>query len=129
MWCVIWVIWLVVDLSCFDIHIALCFVDYFLELMWDCKEAFNMCYLRKFNLGCNGQDLKRSEFNCWLCRILLRCHILIFICYKVLNVYTKNPNWLPCLPPRTDVCNQLGYFEQMKKKITLLTNAKILCLD
>jgi hypothetical protein len=39
-------------------HIALCFVDYFLELTWDCREGFNMCYLCKSNLGYIGQDLK-----------------------------------------------------------------------
>jgi len=47
----------------FDMHIVLCFVDYFLELTWDCREGFNMCYLCKSNLGCNGQDLKGPGFN------------------------------------------------------------------
>jgi hypothetical protein len=34
----------------------------------------------------------------------------------VLNIYTKNADWLPSLPPRADVCSQLGYLEQMEKK-------------
>jgi hypothetical protein len=39
-------------------HIAFYFVDYFLELMWDCREGFNVCYLCRSDLGCNEQDLR-----------------------------------------------------------------------
>jgi hypothetical protein len=34
-------------------QIAFHFVDYFLDLMWECKEGFNMCYFCKTDLGCN----------------------------------------------------------------------------
>jgi hypothetical protein len=39
-------------------HIDFHFVDYFLERTWDCREGFNMCYLCRSDLGCNGQDLR-----------------------------------------------------------------------
>jgi len=55
--------WLVVDLCCFDMHITFYFVDYFFELMWECKEGFNMCYSCKIDLGCNEHDPRGLGFD------------------------------------------------------------------
>jgi hypothetical protein len=61
-------------------HIALCFVDYFLELTWDCREGFNMYYLCKSNVGCNGQDLKGLGFNPSPSFQNLKQKLLVIVC-------------------------------------------------
>jgi hypothetical protein len=44
-------------------HIAFFLNYYFLELMWECKEGFKVCYFCKINLGCNEQDPRGSGFD------------------------------------------------------------------
>jgi hypothetical protein len=43
--------------------IDFCFVDYFFEQTWVCKEGFNMCYLCRSDLGYNGQDPRGLGLN------------------------------------------------------------------
>ncbi len=122
--------------NCYCWHLDVERITRFCILMLKCSplhipKSWKDCqFSYTYKTHCNQFAIlqKKLYHNCWLCRILLGCHILTFICYKVLNVYTKNPNWLLSLPPRANVCNQLRYFKQMKKKHYLAYQCKDIML-